>query len=901
MTDNKHTNKPSNKSTILISVLISVAATILIFGAGGYVAYNKYIKVEFAKKLITKNIYNSFKGKDIPKIINDKLKDLVETGNLKESATEMLEQYTGGDVEIEDIIYIDDEGAVINNIKISRGDDKFFVKTANITLSEGVVLNGIVRTGKKDADRIEINRAHIDIGDITLDKVRINPVAEITVENPRLIVEKIVIEYNLLELLRGKFVVKGVTAQTPELFSARRVNGIWLIMDTFKGLLDKCEAPEYCDMLKNGLAITNGSFHFIDKDYFPEGEIYVAGIDMTVKPFAGSLRNLQIEGAANDPVFGDFTMTGALDLSGPILNIKVAADDMNVSKNIFMKMPVVGNSIWERYKPAGKLGLKGAFEFDNSKGGRKIDRAINIVFKDMEVTYHKWPFTVSRGTGELALLNNMINIKNAEGFVFDAGQEGVNVNLDVVMELGKQPKTIKLKAYDIKLTDALANKLPDMCRNLWPKFSPQGMGDLDVLYKVVEKGGDVKKDYVVTVDCKDWRVNYKEFPVPTQNINGRIVVGSNVEGGMIGDAPGRVQLLGLKGYFFDGKKMCPLNFNGEFAIGNPKSAFTINIPNLNITDELLENLPEEHKTALKQFKLNGQAGLNIIYDRKDDDSEPDLTLALDCKGCRLEDSRFPVPLHGVLGRVNMEGNHISATNIIGKCYGGLVEGSINVDLGGDNSHYKGDFFFSEMKMEELFRDVFKTDQDWLGILSGKIKFNRGGANIKGFDAAGKITLKDGNIADVPVALSVINIMNLGLPTKVVFDSGYLDFHIKDNMIIIDEAKAFSSSIELSAKGRVTFDGRLDIMVIVGFSHDILKNIPVFGKLFDFVVGGVRKRLTKVHVGGTISKPKSKLAMLQSNRKTIVNELDLITTDHDHGKNGSNGSNGSNGNKMKGKR
>jgi hypothetical protein len=87
---------------------------------------------------------------------------------------------------------------------------------------------------------------------------------------------------------------------------------------------------------------------------------------------------------------------------------------------------------------------------------------------------------------------------------------------------------------------------------------------------------------------------------------------------------------------------------------------------------------------------------------------------------------------------------------------------------------------------------------------------------------------------------------------------------------------FSDSVELGCVGTVGFDSTVDLTVIAGLSQETFSQIPFLGGLMDFVVGGVRKKLTKVQITGTLSKPKSKMVGLKPFTDPIKRIFDVLS-------------------------
>ncbi|MCP4252995.1 MAG: hypothetical protein GY775_06230, partial [Candidatus Scalindua sp.] len=88
-------------------------------------------------------------------------------------------------------------------------------------------------------------------------------------------------------------------------------------------------------------------------------------------------------------------------------------------------------------------------------------------------------------------------------------------------------------------------------------------------------------------------------------------------------------------------------------------------------------------------------------------------------------------------------------------------------------------------------------------------------------------------------------------------------------------EVFSDSIELGCVGTVAFDGKINLTVVAGLSKETFSQIPFIGGLMDFVVGGVRKKLTTVQITGTLLKPESKMIGLKPVTDSVKRIIDVL--------------------------
>src|SRR3990167_9403045 len=74
---------------------------------------------------------------------------------------------------------------------------------------------------------------------------------------------------------------------------------------------------------------------------------------------------------------------------------------------------------------------------------------------------------------------------------------------------------------------------------------------------------------------------------------------------------------------------------------------------------------------------------------------------------------------------------------------------------------------------------------------------------------------------------------------------------------------------------------MHITIVAGFSRGFFSQIPIVGKLFDLVVGGVRKQLTMVEIKGSFLKPETHAVPFKPFTKSIKNMFELLPKD-EHG-------------------
>ena len=194
--------------------------------------------------------------------------------------------------------------------------------------------------------------------------------------------------------------------------------------------------------------------------------------------------------------------------------------------------------------------------------------------------------------------------------------------------------------------------------------------------------------------------------------------------------------------------------------------------------------------------------------------------------------------------------------------GGRVNGSVKIDRTSPKGEYSGKLNFDKVSLSETLDDFVKVQQNLSGECEGDIEFQGEGDDLNSFTAKGSAKLREGYLSEIPAVLSILQLLSVSLPKKEAFHTANLTYSIRDKIVYVEELEVFSDSIELGCVGTVDFDGKIDLTVVAGLSKETFSQIPFIGGLMDFVVGGVRKKLTTVQITGTLLNPESEMIGLK---------------------------------------
>jgi hypothetical protein len=81
------------------------------------------------------------------------------------------------------------------------------------------------------------------------------------------------------------------------------------------------------------------------------------------------------------------------------------------------------------------------------------------------------------------------------------------------------------------------------------------------------------------------------------------------------------------------------------------------------------------------------------------------------------------------------------------------------------------------------------------------------------------------------------------------------FTVHDKMVETEDLNLKSATVDLALAGHVDFDQKLDFLMDIRFSDDVILGAMDTGGIVPFVVQRAEGLISKYHVGGTLSAPK----------------------------------------------
>ncbi len=212
-------------------------------------------------------------------------------------------------------------------------------------------------------------------------------------------------------------------------------------------------------------------------------------------------------------VFASATKHG-LSSESPV-SLTAAARNLQLDERLPEILPHVLQPIWEKFSPSGTVDADLTLKYD----GNKWTPNLNVQCRDVSLAYHRLPYRVHHGTGEVRLVGNRmsVNLRTMAGDApvrvegqFENVGPGYTGELLVFVEDGG------LIAVDEKLLQALEPDAQKIVRPLGAR------GWIRFVARVARRSPTAKPIPHVLVTLHDCSLQYDKFPYPIRQISGTL-------------------------------------------------------------------------------------------------------------------------------------------------------------------------------------------------------------------------------------------------------------------------------------------------------------------------------------------------------------------------------------------
>ncbi len=189
-------------------------------------------------------------------------------------------------------------------------------------------------------------------------------------------------------------------------------------------------------------------------------------------------------------------------------------------------------------------------------------------------------------------------------------------------------------------------------------------------------------------------------------------------------------------------------------------------------------------------------------------------------------------------------------SLSGMLFGGRVFADAWVRLGAE-PRFGLRATLSEADLHQCATEMIAGRQELSGKIWGNIDLRGAGCTMNSVSGRGQIQLREADIYELPVMISLLKILSIRVPDKTAFSQSDIRFRIEGNHVYFDPIDFKGDAVSLLGKGEMDFQRnvRLTFYPVVGRDE-------LYVPLVQPLLKGASQQVMLVHVDGTLQEPRT---------------------------------------------
>lgn len=401
---------------------------------------------------------------------------------------------------------------------------------------------------------------------------------------------------------------------------------------------------------------------------------------------------------------------------GPF-SLSAEAKQLSLDENLHNVLPAHWQSEWRKFLPAGKVDAALKLEFD----GKTLRPDLVVKCRDVSFTYHRFPYRLSQGRGQLELKNDHLKV--------DLVAQSESAEVRVAGELDQPgPRArgaIEVQGEDVAFDDKLLSALDDNPREVVRSLNPTGRFRLWMRCEVDGDGEPTKEVELKLMRCG---MRYNGFPYPLDNLYGTILLKNH-----------RWEFRNLVGRNGHALVKC----DGELIPIAEGSHLTLLFDGTNVplNEELRDALSPAAARLWRDMRPNGIVNFDARVEYSSIEKQSSVLVnakpILDDEtslSTSIEPVYFPYRLEKLQGLITYLNGHVELKGLRAE-----HNRTVHIRAEGDCDLLRNGQW--QLRLKTLYVDRLRVDRDLLQALSERLRKTVQALNLRGpMNLDGKVTL-----------------------------------------------------------------------------------------------------------------------------------------------------------------
>jgi hypothetical protein len=590
---------------------------------------------------------------------------------------------------------------------------------------------------------------------------------------------------------------------------------------------------------------------------------------------------------------------GALDTSQPGNPgvVQVRGEGMRIDDALLTALPSTGADVMRRLRGTGTFDFAFRHERD-AEHPRGFKNSLGLRLAKCTLAYAGFPYPLSNVSGHIQMEGTRWTIRDVMG-TNDTGVIRCKGELAPDAS-GRDVLTLDLVGSDVVLEPELRDALPPGMRQIWDDVTPRGTAEFTarIRHEVGKRRTEVELE---AKPCGDTvSIEPAWFPYRLERLQGRLAWKDGLlrfEGVRGVHARTTVSTEGTCRFAEDGgwhvsfTRLAADRFRVDHDLlralpqGLQRAVAGIDLKGLLSVDGALDI----YSTAPREITLpNGRTELvpgpaaaawDVQLDMEQASLDAGVPLTHVCGGIRLAGStdgadwrsfgdlaidtatwrglqltaiRGPLVLDEAGARFGGPAAAVSQPGATKRVTARIAGGTMQLDAqvaANDAGAFTVGMAFSDVDLMRLTSDIFGRSTTTRGRIHAALEVSGTRTGTHSLAGRGHVRLRDANLYELPVIVSLLKILRVRAPDRTAFGSSQVDFRIEGPRAYLDTIELSGDAISLVGTGEIDLDSNINLTFrpLMGESEN---QLPVMKQL----LGGAGGQFVLVHVGGTLAEP-----------------------------------------------
>jgi hypothetical protein len=564
--------------------------------------------------------------------------------------------------------------------------------------------------------------------------------------------------------------------------------------------------------------------------------------------------------------------------------IEVRGENLRLDEKLMMALDERPREVVRSLHPYGTIKMY-CRTWRNAGADRTMHKYVSVGLNNASIKYDKFPYPLSNIRGSLEMKDGLWTFHGLEG-TNDTGR--ITCAGYFAPTLQGNELALRFIGSNVPMEEELRDALSLSARTLWNDMKPRGAINLDV--EVHHQPRQPTPHIQVRAEPVGDTVSIEpsHFPYRLEKLRGVFTY-----------SDGRAEMEGLRAEHGSTK----LTGRGHCSV-LPEGGWQLHLENLAVDRlsadrDLMQALPGRLKKAIAELHPTGTFGLRGSFDlASKGQQEPTISSAWNLNFDLHQSSlNCGVPLKNINGGVTLVGgfdgqrfwsqaelnidsvtlNEYQVTQLMGpvwlddsrvllgfwadrargakserhltcQMYGGAAYGDGWVALGAA-PRYSLQATLTDGSLDQLARQAIAGRQKFSGQVLATVDLRGKGAGLHNLAGRGNVKLRNADIYELPVMVSLLKILTVRPPDATAFTKSDIDFRIEGEHVYFDRIDFTGDAVSLLGKGEIGLnrDLRLTFHAVVGNNEN---RLPLVGDLLR----GTSKQIMLIHVEGTVDQP-----------------------------------------------